>query len=270
MKNIIKKIFLAAIFCMGALSFADGTAAKKIKIWKDVKIKGSSISWVQPYFADEKINSKAAVIVCPGGSYHHLGMGHEGHKVARWFQSRGVNAFVLRYRVSGDGFSHPAMLEDIQRTIQIIRENSDEWDIDKNQVGAIGFSAGGHLVLMAGAFGDKVNELEKLGINTDESLKPDFVMPIYPVVSMQDDIGHAWSRKSLIGKNPSQELKDEFSMELQMTEKMCPVFLLTNKDDRTVMYENSVRLDEALSKANVLHTFILNETGDHGLSLIHI
>ena len=267
MKNIIKKIFLATIFCVGALSFADGTAAKKIKIWKDVKIKGSSISWVQPYFADEKINSKAAVIVCPGGSYHHLGMGHEGHKVARWFQSRGVNAFVLRYRVSGDGFSHPAMLEDIQRTIQIIRENSDEWDIDKNQVGAIGFSAGGHLVLMAGAFGDKVNELEKLGINTDESLKPDFVMPIYPVVSMQDDIGHAWSRKSLIGKNPSQELKDEFSMELQMTEKMCPVFLLTNKDDRTVMYENSVRLDEALTKANVLHTFILNETGDHGFGM---
>ena len=164
MKNIIKKIFLATIFCVGALSFADETAAKKIKIWKDVKIKGSSISWVQPYFADEKINSKAAVIVCPGGSYHHLGMGHEGHKVARWFQSRGVNAFVLRYRVSGDGFSHPAMLEDIQRTIQIIRENSDEWNIDKNQVGAIGFSAGGHLVLMAGAFGDKVNELEKLGI----------------------------------------------------------------------------------------------------------
>lgn len=267
MKNIIKKIFLAAIFCMGALSFADGTAAKKIKIWKDVKIKGSSISWVQPYFADEKINSKAAVIVCPGGSYHHLGMGHEGHKVARWFQSRGVNAFVLRYRVSGDGFSHPAMLEDIQRTIQIIRENSDEWNIDKNQVGAIGFSAGGHLVLMAGAFGDKVNELEKLGINTDESLKPDFVMPIYPVVTMEYDIGHAWSRKSLIGKNPSQELIDRFSMEKQITSKMCPVFLLCNKDDRTVIYENSVRLNRALENAGIQHVFILNEKGDHGFGM---
>lgn len=257
----------AAVFCLGAFSFAEGTVGEKIKIWKDIDIKGKNISWMQPYFADEKSNTKAAVIVCPGGSYHHLGMGHEGHKVAEWFQSHGVNAFVLRYRVSGDGFSHPAMLEDIQRAIQIVRENADEWNIRKNAVGAIGFSAGGHLVLMAGAFGGTVNELEKLGIHTAESLKPDFVMPIYPVVSMQDDIGHAWSRKSLIGKNPAQEKKDEFSMELRMTSDMCPVFLLTNKDDRTVLYENSVRLDEALTDAGVPHKFILNETGDHGFGM---
>lgn len=268
MKNNIKKFFvLVSVFLMTALVFAAGSPSKKIKIWNDVNVKGASISYLQPYFADAEKNTGAAVIVCPGGSYHHLGMGHEGHKVAAWFQSQGINAFVLRYRVSGDGFNHPAMLEDIQRSIQIVRENSGEWKIDVKKVGAIGFSAGGHLVTMAGAFGDNVNELEKLGIKTNVSLKPNFVMPIYPVVSMEYDIGHAWSRKSLIGKNPSQEIIDRFSMEKQITSKMCPVFLLTNKDDRTVMYENSVRLDEALTKAGVEHIFILNEKGDHGFGM---
>ncbi len=270
--NFIKKMIkvftcLFFVFVVTENSFSQVQCEKKIKIWDGYKLKASHKSYILPYFALPEKNTGAAVIICPGGSYHHLGIGHEGKKVAKWFASKGVNAFVLRYRVSGDGVSHPAMLEDIQRGIQIIRENADEWKIDKNMVGAIGFSAGGHLVVMAGAFGDKVNELEKLGIKTDVSLKPNFVMPIYPVVSMQDDIGHAWSRKSLIGKNPSKELKDKFSMELQITEKMCPVFLLTNKDDKTVMYENSVRLSEALSKENVPHKFILNEVGDHGFGM---
>lgn len=272
MKNLIKKmaVLMTVLALAASTGFAQDSEASKIRIWKGVKetkVKCGSISWLMPYFADKENNTGAAVIVCPGGSYHHLGMGHEGHKVAKWFQSQGINAFVLRYRVSGDGVHHPAMLEDIQRSIQIIRENAGKWSIDTNKVGAIGFSAGGHLVVMAAAFGDDVNELAKLGIKTNVSLKPDFVMPIYPVVSMQEDIGHAWSRKSLIGKNPSQELKDRFSMEKQMTSKMCPVFLLCNKDDRTVMYENSVRLDEALTKAGVPHTFILNAEGDHGFGM---
>lgn len=270
MRNSIKKIFvLLSVFVIAsAFVFAGSGASQKIKIWKDVKIKGAAISWLQPYFADETNNTGAAVIIAPGGSYHHLGMGHEGHKVAQWFQKNGINAFVLRYRVSGDGFNYPAMLEDMQRSIQIVRENAGKWKINTKKVGAIGFSAGGHLVVMAGAFGDNVNELTKLGIKTNVSLKPDFVIPIYPVVSMQDDIYHAWSRKSLTGsKEPSQAIKDKFSMEKQITSKMCPVFLLCNRDDRTVKYQNSVRLDEALTKAGVPHIFILNEKGDHGFGM---
>ncbi|MBP5403039.1 MAG: alpha/beta hydrolase [Treponema sp.] len=290
MNKSIKKIACALSVLMALCAFTQGAFAQgnadakriyekgskiKIKIWNAVgntakpseKVKGAGISYLVPYFAMQAKNGAPAVIVCPGGSYHHLGMGHEGHKVAKWFQSKGINAFVLRYRVSQEGFHHPAMLEDIQRSIQILRENASEWNINAGKIGAIGFSAGGHLVVMAGAFGDKVNELKKLGIDTKVSLKPNYVMPVYPVVSMQEDIGHAWSRKSLIGKNPTQAERDEFSMELQMKSDMCPVFLLTNRDDRTVMYENSVRLDAALTKAGVEHIFILNEKGDHGFGM---
>lgn len=265
MKKVISVIF--SIYLMFFMTAFANNSNAKIKIWNGIDIKGKQKSYLVPYFAEKDGTQKPAVIVCPGGSYHHLGMSHEGHQVAKWFQSQNINAFVLRYRVSSDGFNHPAMLEDIQRSIQIIRENANSWNLDSNKIGAIGFSAGGHLVLMAGVFGDSVNELEKYGIKTKRSLKPDFIMPIYPVVSMEQDIGHAWSRKSLLGKNPSKQQIEEFSMEKQITSKMCPVFLLCNKDDRTVNYLNSVRLDEALTKASVPHVFILNEKGGHGFGM---
>ena len=143
--------------------------------------------------------SLPAVIICPGGSYHHLGIPHEGFASARWFSSQGFAAFVLRYRVAYNCHHYPDQLEDIQMAIVYLREHAEEFNIDKNKVGAIGYSAGGHLVTMAGEFATTHNELSKLGIETKESLRPDFVMPIYPVVSMQDDIGHKWSRKSLLG-----------------------------------------------------------------------
>ena len=148
--------------------------------------------------------SLPAVIICPGGSYHHLGMPHEGFASARWFSEHGFAAFVLRYRVAYNCHHYPDQLEDIQMAIVYIREHASEFNIDKNKIGAIGYSAGGHLVTMAGEFASTHNELPKLGIQTTESVRPDFVMPIYPVVTMQDDIAHQWSRRSLLGHQWSE------------------------------------------------------------------
>lgn len=263
----MKKIFY--LFFMTILIiplFAE--SVPQIKIWSDVpSMQKETDSTLFVYRAPEENNTGAAVIVCPGGSYYHLAMGHEGKKVGEWFKSIGVTAFVLKYRVAGKGYHHPAMLEDIQRSIQIVRENAEQYGLDVKRVGAVGFSAGGHLVLMAGAFGGSVNELEKLGIETNVSLKPNFIVSIYPVVSMQDDIAHKWSRKSLLGKDQSQQRKDQFSMELRMEKDMPPVFLMANKDDHTVKYQNSVRLDEALTLVGVEHKFILGEKGDHGFGM---
>ena len=227
-----------------------------------------------------------AVIICPGGSYHHLGMPHEGFASARWFSSHGIAAFVLRYRVAYNCHHYPDQLEDIQMAIVYIREHAEEFNIEKNKVGAIGYSAGGHLVTMAGEFASTHNELSKLGIKTSESVRPDFVMPIYPVVSMQDDIGHKWSRRSLLGhqwKEPkatkgwsplnfwghaySQSLKDEFSMELNVPDDMPPTFILACQDDPVVIYENSVRLEKALSEKNIPHTFVSYPKGGHGFGM---
>ncbi len=263
----MKKILLSLIFVFGCLFCY--SQDKTIYLWRNVK--GMEKQPSVMYMHEPKVNkTKTAVIVCPGGSYHHLGLYNEGYCSAKWFSENGITAFMLKYRSNESLYNHPAMLEDIQRAIQIVRENADEFGIDASKVGVIGYSAGGHLVTMAGEFGERFNELEKLGIETDVSLRPDFVMPIYPVVSMQDDISHKWSRRSLLGKNQTQERKDLFSMELQVPDNMPPTYIVVCKDDNVVDYNNSLRLYDALLAKNIqnceLHVY---EWGKHGFGMLN-
>lgn len=263
----MKKILLSLIFVFGCLFCY--SQDKTIYLWRNVK--GMEKQPSVMYMHEPKVNkTKTAVIVCPGGSYHHLGLYNEGYCSAKWFSENGITAFMLKYRSNESLYNHPAMLEDIQRAIQIVRENADDFGIDASKVGVIGYSAGGHLVTMAGEFGERFNELEKLGIETVVSLRPDFVMPIYPVVSMQDDISHKWSRRSLLGKNQTQERKDLFSMELQVPDNMPPTYIVVCKDDNVVDYNNSLRLYNALLEKNIndceLHVY---EWGKHGFGMLN-
>lgn len=240
-----------------------------IYLWRDVPAmkKQPSVMFMHKPVDN---NTGTAVIICPGGSYHHLGLYNEGYCSAKWFSENGITAFTLKYRTNESLYNHPAMLEDIQRAIQIVRENAEEWGINPNKLGVIGYSAGGHLVTMAGEFGTTKNELKKLGIETDVSLRPDFVMPIYPVVSMQDDIAHRWSRKSLLGKHPTQAQKDEFSMEMNIPDNMPPTYIVVAKDDPVVLYENSLRLYDALNTKNIENCELhLYEWGKHGFGMVN-
>lgn len=240
-----------------------------IYLWRDVPAmkKQPSVMFMHKPVDN---NTGTAVIICPGGSYHHLGLYNEGYCSAKWFSENGITAFTLKYRTNESLYNHPAMLEDIQRAIQIVRENAEEWGINPNKLGVIGYSAGGHLVTMAGEFGTTKNELTKLGIETDVSLRPDFVMPIYPVVSMQDDIAHRWSRKSLLGKHPTQAQKDEFSMEMNIPDNMPPTYIVVAKDDPVVLYENSLRLYDALNAKNIENCELhLYEWGKHGFGMVN-
>ncbi len=240
-----------------------------IYLWRDIpKMKRQQSVMFMHKPVENVKNTKTAVIICPGGSYHHLGLYNEGYCSAKWFSQNGITAFTLKYRTNESLYKHPAMLEDIQRAIQIIRENADEYGIDPEKIGAIGYSAGGHLVTMASVFGDELNELEKLGITTEVSLRPNFCMPIYPVISMQDDIGHKWSRKSLLGRKPTQEQKDNFSMELNIPEDMIPTYIVVAKDDPVVIPENSFRLYDALTEKNIPHCKMqVYEWGKHGFGM---
>lgn len=296
MKKTLKLFLLSVLFI---LSFSQFCAAKeysrKIFLWRGVKGMETQLRDTVLYHfdavktdsqADSGNKLKTAVIICPGGSYNHLGIKSEGFSTARWFSSKGVEAFVLRYRVGYNEHHYPDQLEDLQMAILYLRKNADQFGIDKNKIGCIGFSAGGHLVTMAGEFAETCNELSKLGIEAEESLRPDFVMPVYPVVTMDDDIGHKWSRKSLLGhvySGPdadagfsllnirgfkySQSYKDRFSMEKNVPENMPPVFLLACEDDPVVIFENSVRLDKALTDKNIEHLFVTYPKGGHGFGM---
>lgn len=265
-------LILSILFSFAALGFC-GERSKYSKIYLWQSIKGMEVNVRDTIlFAPKKTGQgetkKAAVVICPGGSYHHLGMPHEGFASAKWFDSIGVVPFVLQYRVAYNCHHHPEMLEDIEMAIKYIRENADVYGIDIDKIGAIGYSAGGHLVTMAGVYGGSRNELEKLGVHTEVSLRPNFVMPIYPVVTMQDDICHRWSRRSLLGHQEyTQQLKDEYSMELNIPSDMVPTYILACRDDPVVIFENSVRLENALAEKNIPHHFAVYEKGGHGFGM---
>lgn len=228
-----------------------------------------------PYLSNEP--NSPAIIVCPGGSYFWLDRKTEGKGVAEWLQANGISAFVLEYRVGGvpafithyrliaRGNRYPDMLQDVQRSIQMLRENADDFGINPNKVGVMGFSAGGHLTALSGIYFDS-DVLSLVGIEPTVSLKPDFIAPIYPVVSLTAECTHKRSRRGLLGEGHSisTEMKDSLSLERHVRKDMPPTFLMNCKDDPIVKYHNSELLDSAMTAKGVPHKYIQYETGGHG------
>lgn len=259
---------LILILVIVTTSYSNTIPDETIYIWKDIPSMKSQKS-VMFYHKPNSQNRQTdiAVIILPGGSYHHLGLKSEGYSSSTWFSENGIAAFTLKYRTAQDGYHHPAMLEDVQRAIQLIRENADHFNINPNKIGVIGYSAGGHLTLMSGVFSSQ-SELTKLGIKSKVSLKPDFLIPVYPVVSMQDDIAHRWSRKSLLGKQYTKEEQDKFSLELHVPEDMPPTYIVVAKDDSVVNYQNSIRMYEALREKKINNCKLdVYEWGNHGFGM---
>ena len=261
----MKKNIPLFILFTGLLFFAIAQPTP-IWLWKGITGMQHERTRLYAYPAPDSIANGICVIVCPGGSYHHLGLPHEGYQVAEWLNTQGITAFVLRYRVGMYGYHHPAMIEDLQRAIQYVRDNAAVFHINPHKLGAMGFSAGGHLVTMAAVFAHE-NFLTPHGITSQANLRPDFVVPVYPVVSMQDSLAHRHSRKCLLTKNYTQADMDRFSLELNIPADMPPVFLVTAKDDLVVLYQNSVALDKALTSKNIKHEFLLYEVGGHGYGM---
>ncbi|MBQ9470999.1 MAG: alpha/beta hydrolase [Bacteroidales bacterium] len=253
----------ALLVSLSLMLMAIGTSwaqPKPIYLWADVP--NMQRERTRLYVYDDLPEGKRtgmAVIICPGGSYHHLGMRHEGHNVARWLNQHGIAAYVLRYRVGAHGYRHPAMLEDVQLAMRYVRLHHAP-----KTLGLIGFSAGGHLVLMAAEFSTS-NTLTSHGVAAQpDELRPDFVVPVYPVVSMRAPIAHARSRKNLIGRRPSPALIDSLSLERHVPSNMPPTLLIATADDPVVNPQNSLMLDSALSAQQVNHRFVFYDRGRHG------
>ena len=208
----------------------------------------------------------AAVVICPGGGYGHLAMGHEGIDIGQWFNSFGVAAFVLKYRHHGSGYRHPAPLEDAQRAIRTVRARAAEWKVDPQRLGILGFSAGGHLASSAGTHFDQgkiaaVDPIERVGC------RPDFLILCYPVISLTTPFTHQGSKQNLLGENPDPKLVESLSSELQVTPETPPTFLFHTDADAGVAAENSVLFYLALRKAKVPAEMHLYEKGPHGVGL---
>ena len=207
-----------------------------------------------------------AVIICPGGGYVHLAIDHEGYEVARKLNEMGVAAFVLKYRLPSDSTMIDKTigpLQDAQKAIQLVRENAGVWGVNANRVGIMGFSAGGHLASTAGTHFTRAVIDNKENI----SLRPDFMILLYPVISFSDSIGHRGSRDNLIGHNPSAAVILEYSNEMQVTPQTPPTFLVQAGDDRTVKVQNSLDFYEALHRNGVPAEMHIYPGGGHGFGL---
>lgn len=207
----------------------------------------------------------AAMLVIPGGGYQRVVVDKEGYEIGPWLAARGITAFVLFYRLPGDPWreARNVALADAQRAMRLIRHQAAKWRVDPARVGAMGFSAGGHLCAdLAARFGRKVYD----PVDGADSLdpRPALAAPIYPVVSMNPAFAHPGSRELLIGENASAALEAEHSPEKQVSKATPPCFLLHAEDDGTVPVQNSVALRAALKAAGVPVETHIFEAGGHG------
>ena len=266
----MKKIIL--VF---SLLLITGMTKAQVKIWEGLDISHGRRVKLTSFLADDNPTG-TAVIVCPGGSYYWLDKKNEGDSVAMWLQSNGISAFVLEYRVAGIGAfayhhraifrgrQHPDMITDAQRALQWVRTHADEYHINPDKVGMLGFSAGGHLVLST-AFFHEHDFLKDAGIDNETNLRPVFMGAIYPVVTMVKPYVHKRSRRGLLSEKHHRDpvMCDSLSLERHIPADCPPVFLVNCVDDSVVDYRNSVVLDSALTSAKVKHRYIQYKTGGH-------
>ena len=217
--------------------------------------------WIYP--AKENANG-AAIVICPGGGYSIHATDHEGVQPARYFNSIGVTAFVLRYRLSP--YRHPVPLLDAQRALRFVRAHADEFKIDKHRVGIMGFSAGGHLTSTSVTHFDG-GDSAAADVVDRESSRPDFGILGYPVVSLSADFAHRGSGNNLFGKDPADEQLKSLSNELNVTAETPPLFMFHTSEDTGVPAENSVSLYLACRKAGVPAELHIYQHGQHGVGL---
>ncbi|MBK8090207.1 MAG: alpha/beta hydrolase [Chitinophagaceae bacterium] len=208
-----------------------------------------------------------SVIICPGGGYGILAFDKEGTRVTEEMNKWGITAFVLKYRLPDDTANVDkslAPLQDAQQAIRMVRSKATEWGLRKDKIGIMGFSAGGHLASTSAThFTSNADATEKDTI----SVRPDFAILIYPVISFDSTITHKGSRNNLVGANASADVIKLFSNELQVSAKTPPSFLVHAGDDGAVPVENSIRYYQACIKYKVPAEMHLYPKGGHGFGM---
>jgi len=227
------------------------------------------ISTITPFCPPKALANGRAVIICPGGGYRVLAIDKEGTRIAKWLNSLGIAAFVLKYRLTGPdglGYHYPAQLNDLKKAIQIVRSRAQEYHIDPHKVGVMGFSAGGHLASTLGTHFDEGNRRAAdpvARINT----RPDFMILVYPHISLIDPGTSQSYVTNLLGLRYDPRLPTFLSNETRVSSRTPPTFLVHAQDDKTVPCLHSIDFYTAMLKAGVPGQLHLFEEGAHGFGL---
>jgi acetyl esterase/lipase len=216
-------------------------------------------------YQPEENKTGTVVVVCPGGGYGALATDHEGHQVAKWFNTFGVTAAVLKYRL-GPKYHHPAPLEDVSRAVRYMRAHADELGTAADRVGVMGFSAGGHLASTVSTHFDAGKADSNDPIDRASS-RPDFSILCYPVISLVGDFSHRGSAKNLLGENPDPALLESLSNDTQVTDETPPTFLFHTGEDKGVPVQNCLVYYRALVEHGVPAELHVYQNGPHGVGL---
>lgn len=219
-----------------------------IKLWGDGVCSGKDVPTLTVYYPETP--NGTAVVACPGGGYGHLALTHEGHDMAEWFTGQGVTYAVLKYRLPhAEPENYP--LQDAAQAMRIMNEIAERRGLDRNRIGIMGASAGGHLAASLSTLCE------------DSVVRPDFQILFYPVISMAADITNKGTHDNLLGVSPTKELEERYSLDLQVTSVTPPAFIMLSADDG-VSPQNSVNYFLAMQRNNVPCALHIYPSGGHG------
>lgn len=252
--------------------YSDEVPNSKTSTVEEVFISGMyrnvTVPSLEVFLPEEGKANGVGVIIIPGGGYSVVVYQGEGVSTAQKLAQNGITAFVLKYRLPHDSTMLDKTigpLQDAQQAMKLVRENAQKWNVDPNKIGIMGFSAGGHLAsTLATHFQKSLIDNEN---NT--SLRPDFQILVYPVISMGDKLTHPDSRTQLLGKTPSEKDIVQFSGEMQVNNDCPPAYLTHAADDKLVDVDNSIEYFEALRKHNVPIEMHIYPKGGHGFVFRH-
>lgn len=250
-----RKILTAMLLLMSVAAFAQkGT---KMDLWPkgapnnngDEKDKAE----LTVYLPDAKKATGRAVVCCPGGGYSHLAMDHEGHQWATFFNNQGIALIVLKYRMPHGNYKIP--ISDAEEALKTVRHNAVDWHIDRNNVGIMGFSAGGHLA-------------STIATHSKADAAPNFQILFYPVITMDPAFTHKGSHDNFLGtdrsKKEMKKLEYEYSNDIQVNRTTPRVFLALSDDDRAVPAANGFNYYSECYRHDVPASIHIYPTGGHG------
>ncbi len=257
-------LYTGAIPNSKSIGGIEKTEMSDIKLISNVQIPDIAV-----YLPSKRFATGQAVVICPGGGYWVLAYDLEGTDIARYLNSIGVAAIVLKYRLPTYGNCiepHKAPLMDAQRAMRLVRHNASIWNINPSKIGVMGFSAGGHLASTLGTHFDYGNKSATDSVEK-ESCRPDFMILMYPVISFTDTSMHTGSREALLGKDADPALVKYYSNELQVKDDTPPAFFVHADNDHGVPVENTLLMYKALRQKHIPAELHILTEGEHGFGL---
>jgi len=249
-----KKHFLL----IGMLMVATLTSAQKvINLWPDgaPNDNGDAADKAEltVFLPKAKNATGRAIVCCPGGAYSHLAMQHEGTDWEWYFKNQGIALFVLKYRMPHGNYQVP--VSDAEQAIRLVRSHAQEWNIDPDDIGIMGFSAGGHLA-------------STIATHSKGDARPDFQILFYPVITMMSGATHQGSHDNFMGKDRSkkeqEKLEQEYSNDLQVNRTTPRAFIALSDDDHGVLPSNGVNYYLECFRHDVPASLHVYPTGGHG------